>query len=308
LKNHLKSFFLTVSIIFLVASCSADRFLVCEKGDGKCSYRGLFPGVIEIRHGTKAAEFYALTDDGLEKIRVSGEAGIPVAYDRTRGYLALSQMVDDSYTLSILDVKKGRQRGETSLPPESLPPKGVFCGDFLYIVSLYGDDFEIVLSKISLSDAADQLNFKIAPSDDEKSFLNRPLDLACSGNRLFLVEMNYHVSAAELYEIDLEKGTLRYMNSIFEDTAKFDINVVKARMNRGNPYFYDASNNSFYAWSEGGATIGLDRYDGMGQPSTLKIAESGELFFSPYGSKGALLYLIPARNDKIATKAKIMTL
>ena len=308
MKNHLKSFFLIISTFFLVVSCSVDRFEICKKGDDKCSFRSLFPGVIEIRHGTRAADYFALTDKGLEKIKVSGEAGVPVAYDRDRGYLALRQMVDDSYTLSVFDVKRGRQRGETSLPPESLPPKGVFCGDFLYIVSVYGDDFETVLSKISLADAADQQNFKIRPSDDEKSFLNRPLDLACSGNRLFLVEMDYHVSAAVLYEIDLGNSTLRYMNSIFEDTAKFDINAAKARMNRGNPYFYDALKNSFYAWSEGGATIDLDRYDGMGQPTTLKIADRGELLFSPYGSNGALLYLIPAKNGKMALKAKIMTL
>jgi hypothetical protein len=189
-----------------------------------------------------------------------------------------------------------------------MPPRGVFCGDHLYVISLYGDDFEMVLSKIAVANVADQENFRIMPSDEEKSLFNRPLDLACSGNRLFLVEMNYHVSAAELYEIDQDKGSLRYMNSIFEDTAKFDINVVKARMNRSNPYFYDALNNSFFAWSEGGAAINLDRYDGIGQPVTVKITENGELFFSPYGSKGTLLYFVPAQNAKKAAKARIMTL
>ncbi len=292
----------------MVISCARDKFLVCEKGDEKCSFRGLFPGVIEIRHGTKASEYFALTDVGLEAINVSGEAGIPLAFDRNRGLLAMSQMVDDSYTLSVFDVKNDRQRGETSLPPESMPPRGVFCGDHLYVISLYGDDFEMVLSKIAVANVADQENFRIMPSDEEKSLFNRPLDLACSGNRLFLVEMNYHVSAAELYEIDQEKGSLRYMNSIFEDTAKFDTNVVKARMNRSNPYFYDALNNSFFAWSEGGAAINLDRYDGIGQPVTVKITENGELFFSPYGSKGTLLYFVPAQNAKKAAKARIMTL
>jgi len=286
-------FLLTFLLCAVFFSCSTeDAVSSCKKPD--CVLSQTLPGVLRKFDEKNGEEYFLIKENGFKKIDLSKIKGVPFAYDPETKRIATKEQRLDSFFISTVDTVKNSVVMETVFPDTVT---AIFSGCFLddgslvVILRSEGEDLgrKYFLSISDKEDLSEWNSYLVREESRNDIFANmllletvfeRPVNIQCSGDRLYLSSFTYFhdMMQVNIYRFSVSERKFYY------ETGYFPLGVNDEKVT----VFFNESNKTGYINQK----RDLIMVRGSDSPKKTVFNEPGEIFFSPT-DQGLMVLFVP---------------